>query len=200
MRSIFFTFTVILCFLYVYSCKVETSKTKRTVQDQSVTDPVSQSNSTEEHNVKNDEKRADELASQRYFYPKKSRCGGALYGIYQNKELIRIESTFGGEYGYLSKDVDFEKNKIARITYREHFANFDKYKEEFPDLESIEPEKLTYSDTVYVLEFGKVTSFKKYAGKKLISTQVNKELLNNLVNCVETMKRELNREKVLVKN
>lgn len=200
MRSISFTFLVILCFLFVYSCKEETSQTKRAVQDQSVTDPVSQSDSTEGQNVINDGKRADELATQRYFYPKKSHCGGAVYGIYKNKELIRIESSFGGEYGYSSRDIDFENNKIVKITYREYYAEYDKYMEKYPESESIDPEKLIYSDTLYVLEFGKATSFKKYAGKKLISTQVNKELLNELVNCSGAMKSELKTEKELVKN
>lgn len=192
---IFLTFN-----LFFSSCNPSASPEKKTVQENTVTDPVSQTDTSEELNADLDEKRKTEKETQRYFHPQKSYCGGALYGIYQDKVLIRIESTFGGEYGYSSKDVDFEKDKIVKITYRENYAEYDKYREKYPDLESIEPEKLTYSDTVYVLEFGKVTSFKKYAGKKLISTQINKELLNNLVNCVETMKRELNREKVLVKN
>lgn len=135
---------------------------------------------------------------QKYFYPNKSHCGGALYGIYQEGELIRIESTFGAELGYSSKDVDLKKGKITRITYREHYADYDQYRERFPDEETIDPDRMTYTDTLYVLDFGKKSSFKKYAGKKLITTLTDEELTNRLLSCVDAMKKELASEKQLV--
>lgn len=129
-----------------------------------------------------------------------SHCGGALYGIYEGNKLVRIESTYGAEMGYSSKDIDFEGGKIIRINYREHYAEWDKYSEKYPNDDGIDPKKMTYSDTLYVLEFGNKKSLKKYAGKKLIATTINKDLVDRLLNCVETMKSELASEKRLVKN
>ncbi|MEN9442120.1 MAG: hypothetical protein RLZ33_2197 [Bacteroidota bacterium] len=138
--------------------------------------------------------------TQKYFYPAMSYCGGALYGIYRKKELIRIESTFGAELGYSTQNVEFKNGKIVGIHYREHYADYDKYREKYPNLGVIDPAKVTYSDTLYILSFGKEKSFKTYAGKRLISTKTNEELTNRLLKCAETMQQELNSEKQLVKD
>jgi hypothetical protein len=128
-----------------------------------------------------------------------SYCGGSVYGIYKKGELIRIESKFGAELGYSSRDVDFQNGEIVKITYREHFAEWGDYSEKYPNEEEYDAKKMTYSDTLYVLEFGKERSFKKFAGKMLISTSPNQEIIDRLLKCVETMKNELATEKNLVK-
>jgi hypothetical protein len=134
-----------------------------------------------------------------YFYPNMSFCGGALYGIYNKGELIRIESNYGADLGYSSRDIDFKNGKIRKIVYREHFAEWEQYaKTHSPDVD-INLKEMTYSDTLYILEFGKVNTFKKYAGKKLISTKEDPDLRQHLLDCVETMKKELGTEKQLVK-
>lgn len=129
-----------------------------------------------------------------------SHCGGALYGIYSNNELIRIESTYGSEMGYSSKNIDFENGRITKINYREYYGDQDKYFEQYPNVDTIDFQKMTFTDTLYVLEFGDKKSFKKYAGKKLIATTINADLVNRLLKCVETMQSELASEKQLVKD
>ncbi len=51
--------------------------------------------------------------------------------------------------------MDFEKNELVKIIYYEHFPEWDKYYEKYPNLDDFDPEKMTYSDTLYILEFGK---------------------------------------------
>lgn len=137
---------------------------------------------------------------QRYSYPNMSLCGGGLDGIYKNGELIRKESTYGGELGgYVTKDVDFQNGKIIKITSREHIPEWDKFNKKYPNTSEIDECKMTYTDTLYIIEFDKKKSFKKYAGKKLISTIFDKELTDKLLECTEVMKKELATEKMLNK-
>lgn len=165
---------------------------------------VSDTVSVQKDNVsldKNEETNTSkEPTIQRYSYPNMSLCGGGLDGIYKNGELIRIESTYGGELGgYVTKDVDFQKGKIIKITSRERIPEWEKYNKKHPNASEIDERKMTYTDTLYIIEFGKAKSFKKYAGKKLISTIFDKELTDKLLECTEVMKKELATEKMLNK-
>jgi hypothetical protein len=136
---------------------------------------------------------------QKYFYPNMSYCGGSLYGYYSSGELQRIESTYGAEFGYSERDVIFENGKIKEIKYHEHNADYEKYRRQYPNDEGFEPDKLTYSDTSYILIFSPRKDFKKFAGRKLISSKVPQSLVDQLVDCAGTMKKELETEKELVK-
>ncbi|MEN9998946.1 MAG: hypothetical protein RI922_1936 [Bacteroidota bacterium] len=135
---------------------------------------------------------------KKYFYPNMSFCGGALYGFYRDDELMRIESTFGSESGYSSKNVDFNDGKIIRIRYREHYVDWEKFNKNYTNEGEIDSNKLNFTDTLYVLEFGQRASFKTYVKNKLISTKLNTVLKAQLISCVETMKKELASKKELV--
>ena len=128
-----------------------------------------------------------------------SKCGGTLYGFYNKNVLIRIESKYSAELGYSSINVDFDKNQIKSIQYREYFAEWEKYSESYPNDKEIDPNKMTYSDTLYLLNFGDKNIFKVYAGKDLIRKKINEELLERLQKCIEIMKEELSSDKQLVK-
>lgn len=192
----------IIPLLLFYSCNEEPPTEKKHPQVISNTDSVNQVDSTISKSTQKEELHDSEIneSTQKYFHPNMSHCGGALYGIYKSNELVRIESTYGAEMGYSSKNIDFESGEVIRINYREHFAEWSKYSEKYPNDDEIDPKKMTYSDTLYVLEFGKKRSLKKYAGKKLIATTINKDLVDRLLKCVETMKNELASEKQLVKD
>lgn len=135
--------------------------------------------------------------TEKFFYPKMSRCGGALCGIYSKGELIRIESTFSAELGYSSRNVDLKNGRVVKIVYREHFAEWEKYSEKHPSNEEFDAEKMTYTDTLYVWETGSGKSLKKYSGKRLIGTAINEELVDRLFDCIEVMKTELASEKIV---
>lgn len=146
------------------------------------------------------EKKPKESSSlKKYFYPNMSYCGGALYGFYRDDELMRIESTFGSEFGYSSKNVDFNNGKIMRIRYREHYVDWEKYYKTYPNESEIDPNKLNFTDTLYVLECDETASFNTYVKNKLVSTKLNTVLKAQLISCVETMKKELATEKQLIK-
>ena len=66
------------------------------------------------------------------FYPNMSACGGGLYGYYQGDNLILISSNYGAELGYSSKTVYLKEDKIVKIMYCEHYAEWVKYEEKFP--------------------------------------------------------------------
>ena len=191
-----------LILLLVISCTNRTAIKENKLADSSEFDTIEQKNSPKPEQSKQlvvDSIKEND-AIQKYFYPQMSYCGGAVYGFYKHGELIRIESTFGSEFGYSSKNVDFENGEITQIIYKEHYVEWEKYSKKHPNEDGLDPKKMTYADTIYTLNFGKNNSFKKYAGKKLIGNNIHKELIDELLECVSTMKKELATEKQLVKN
>jgi hypothetical protein len=129
---------------------------------------------------------------ERFKYPQMSFCGGSLDGIYLNNKLIRIESTYGYDMGYSEKNIDFEDGRIAKIEYRQHDADWEKYNERYGEEEGdIDPRKMTYFDTLYILKFQPKREFSIYAGKKEVQGVVSKELIQRLLDCTATMQKEL---------
>jgi hypothetical protein len=133
---------------------------------------------------------------ERFFYPQMSFCGGALEGIYLNDVLIRIESTYGYDMGYSEQNIDFKDGRITKIEYRQHYANWEKYNERYgAEGGDIDPSKMTYFDTLYILKFKPKREFTIYSGKKKVNGEVSKELLKSLLDCTVTMQNELNTER-----
>lgn len=129
---------------------------------------------------------------ERFKYPQMSFCGGSLDGIYLNNKLIRIESTYGYDMGYSEQNIDFEDGRIAKIEYRQHYADWEKYNERYGAEEGdIDPRKMTYFDTLYVLKFKPNRKFTVYSGKKKVNGEVSKELIQHLFDCTATMQKEL---------
>lgn len=136
---------------------------------------------------------------EKFFHPNMSFCGGNLYGYYDSGELVKIESRFGAEFGYSIRNIEFKNGEVIKIFYQEYFADYEKFSQNYPNSEFIDREKLTYTDTSYIIEFGAKNSFKKYGGTVFVSNQNNEDLIKKLLDCVETMKFELDSEKVRVK-
>lgn len=132
---------------------------------------------------------------ERFHYPLRSSSGGSVDGFYDSSELIRIESIFLAEFGYSSINVDYQNGEIKKINYHQHFADYAKYSQDFPELKSVDPEKLSYTDTTYLLELGSIKSSKKYAGKKIVSTEIKEGLVEHLIDCAKKMKSELSYER-----
>ncbi|MBN2571135.1 MAG: hypothetical protein JXA68_03325 [Ignavibacteriales bacterium] len=126
------------------------------------------------------------------FYPNMSACGGGLNGYYQGDKLLFISSTYSAELGYSSKTVYFKDNKTVKIIYREHYAEWGKYEEKYPsDKYEWNPDKMTYSDTLYSISFSSPISFEKSSYDKFIDNQVDYELIKRLTDCTEEMRNEL---------
>lgn len=137
-------------------------------------------------------KENDQLLKKRY--PSMSSCGGGVYGLYFKNELKLIESKYGAELGFSSRTVYWKENKILKIVYREYFAEWGKYAQNYPPKKvKYNPEKMTYSDTIYKITFGKKYEFKKMANGKVISERIDSTLVENLKECSYKMKKELER-------
>jgi hypothetical protein len=138
----------------------------------------------------------DQPKVERFSYPQMSRCGGGLEGIYSNDELIRIESTYGYDMGYSEKNIDFKDGRITKIEYRKHDADWETYNQRFGDEErDIDPSKMTYFDTLYILKIHPKREFKIYSGKKRVQQQVSKVLIDRLLECTASMQKELATER-----
>lgn len=126
------------------------------------------------------------------FYPNMSYCGGALYGFYYNGELKLIDSKYQAELGYSSKKIYWNGEQVLKIKFREYSAEWGKYEENYPpDKVEYDPNKMTYSDTIYEITFGDKYEFKKMADDKLVSRETDSTLVDNLINCGKRMKMEL---------
>ena len=125
-------------------------------------------------------------------YPNMSSCGGVLYGYYYHNELKLIDSKYQAELGYSSKKVYWDGDTVMHIKYRQYFAEWGKYEEKYPS-ESIafDPNKMTYSDTIYNITFEENYAFKKMAKNTVISTKNNTSLVKKLTDCAVLMKSEL---------
>ncbi len=134
---------------------------------------------------------------QRYFYPNMSGCGGALYGLYDGEKLVRIESTYGAEFGYSKKNIEFVDGLPVKIEYIEHFAQYEKYNEAYPDEEYIDPDKLTYEDKRYLLTLSNEVTAVKYIDGNIVDYELSEELKERLLYCARQMKEQLEDQKVL---
>ncbi len=116
-------------------------------------------------------------------------CSGSNDGYYLNDELVLLDGTYNAELGYSSRKFYFYKGQVVKIVYREHYAEWGRYAERYPP-DSIEwdPSKMTYTDTLYKINLGTTTNFYKSAGQKIISTKINQELINRLLNCSVDMR------------
>jgi hypothetical protein len=142
--------------------------------------------------VKSIDKLKNENKLVKIFYPNMSGCGGGLYGYYLNQNLVLIDATYGAELGFSSKAIYVNQDKFLKVIYREHFAEWGKYDENYPaDKFEFDPTKMTYSDVVYSIILSNPTVFHKKSNNKVISTKLDQSLLDRLVSCGQEMKLEL---------
>ena len=121
-----------------------------------------------------------------------SACGGGLYGYYHDQKLVLIDATYRAELGFSSRTIYVKDSLFVKIVYREHFAEWEKYDQKYPsDKYKWNPEKMTYTDTLYTISLGSPIDFTKRAAGKVVSRQVNQELIDELICCGKEMRREL---------
>ncbi|MGB1247809.1 MAG: hypothetical protein ACPG4Z_02920 [Chitinophagales bacterium] len=125
-------------------------------------------------------------------YPNMSTCGGALEGYYFQDNLLYINSKYGAEIGFSSKKIYWNKDEIRKIIYKEHFVEWDEYAEKnHQGKTEYDSSKITYSDTIYEINFEATTKFKKIVNNEIISTKSDSTIIERLVNCGIQMKVEL---------
>jgi len=126
------------------------------------------------------------------FYPNMLGCGGGLDGYYLNKELVLIDAIYQAELGFLSRTFYVMQDKFFKLIYREHFAEWGKYKQNYPpDKYEWNPFKMTYTDTVYSITLVNPTIFHKKSNENIISKNINQSLVDRLLNCGLEMTKEL---------
>jgi len=161
-------------------------------------------NKLSQHQIDILTKEMDRLFEQKlltkYFYPNMSGCGGGLYGYYKDSTLLIIDATNRAELGFSSRKVYWHDGNIIKIDYREHFAEWGKYKENYPsDKFEWDPGKMTYTDTIYQITLGDKYQMQKITGSELISEKQDYLLIKILVDCGFEMKKELEIEKIIDK-
>jgi len=121
-----------------------------------------------------------------------SECGGGFSGFYFNENLVFIDEIYRAELGFSKHQFYLKGNGFLKIIYQEHFPENEKYLKKYP-LEKFEYDesKMTFSDTIYNINLGINPNFQKISKGKLISTRINNDLINELVNCGNIMKKEL---------
>lgn len=136
----------------------------------------------------------------KYRYPMMSRCGGSLEGFYLDQELVYINSTYGGELGSeTSKEIYWQNHQPIKILYQENWVDMAKYQKKHPNESEFSEKKMFYTDTLYSIELGKTWKFRKSAGQKTVSTTIDSALVNQLINCAFSMKKELETNNKIVK-
>lgn len=134
----------------------------------------------------------------KYSFPDMSACGGGLFGHYLDTTLLKIDATFYAELGYSRRIFYWNKNKILKIIYQEHFAEWGKYNENYPpETHEWDTSRMTYTDTVYNIILRQKHDFMKLAGDSLVSSIMDSTLVDRLLNCGFEMKNELNTERKL---
>ena len=134
---------------------------------------------------------------QEVSYSDMSACDGGLYGYYYNEKLILIESTYQAEAGFSSKTIYLKEDTLfVHISYREHFAEWEKYYQKYPSEKyEWDPNKMTYTDTLYTIALSDPISFTKQAGDKIITKTIDTKLIDALVRCGHEMKKDLDEAK-----
>lgn len=127
-------------------------------------------------------------------YPDMSICGGSIDGYYLNDSLVLIEATKSISFDNYSKTFYLENNKHLKIIYRKIKADEKRYAEEYPfEKFEFDISNMKYFDTTYTFSFADEIKFRKESNYKLISQNLDFEVLSNLKECANSIKFELNK-------
>lgn len=143
-----------------------------------------------------DSLRVKKNALKKVAYSNMSFCGGGLTGYYYENHLVFIKAVYQGELGYTEQKVYLIDTIPYKLTYRQHYAEWNKYYSKFPDRDKeFDAAKMTYSDTLYYISFTNPIKVSKTSKKKYIGNKMEKNLVDNIVECIKTMYAELESEK-----
>lgn len=130
-----------------------------------------------------------------------SYCGGAVEGHYYKGKLVYISSCYGGELAtYTSKNVYLRDTIVYKITYREHFPEWEKFSKKYPNEKYPNDDGklfryMTYTDTLYTILLSEPRLITKSAGKLKVRPVISDEMMSGLLRCAGIMRRELDGER-----
>lgn len=125
-----------------------------------------------------------------------SYCGGAIEGYYDHGRLVYISSYYGGELAtYTSRDVYFRDTVAYKITYREHFPEWEKFSKKYPNDDGTMFKHMTYTDTLYTILLSEPRFITKSAGKLKVKPVISDNMIAELIRCAGIMRRELDDER-----
>lgn len=128
--------------------------------------------------------------------PMMSYCGGAIEGYYDHNRLVYISSLYGGELAtYTSQEVYLRDTVAYKITYREHFPEWEKFSKKYPNDDGAMYKNMTYTDTLYTLLLSEPKIISKSAGKLKVKPVMSDKLIAGLIRCAGIMRRELDDER-----
>lgn len=133
-------------------------------------------------------------ALQKIKYRNMSFCGGSLTGYYYGNHLVYVNALYSAELGFTEQKIYLKDTVPYKLSYRQYFAEWDKYNEKYPNKE-LDEKLMTYSDTTYQISFTNPIKISKYSKKKHINNNIDDKLLKHIRNCVFTMCKELEDEK-----
>ena len=141
--------------------------------------------------VKLIDKEINDKVLTKYFHPNMSVCGGAIWGYYLDSTLLVIDSRYGAELGYVTQKVYLYNSEIIKINGEGEAAEWEKYEEKYPhEKYEFDESKMTYMHSEYEIFFGENVQI-------LGDMESDSTSINRLINCANTMNKELNREKKL---
>lgn len=125
-----------------------------------------------------------------------SYCGGAIEGYYDHGRLVYISSYYGGELAtYTSRDVYFRDTVAYKLTYREHFPEWEKFSKKYPNDDGTMYKHMTYTDTLYTIILSEPRLITKSAGKIKVKPVISDNMIAELIRCAGIMRRELDDER-----
>ena len=114
-------------------------------------------------------------------YPDMSVCGGGLDGYYLDSKLVFINAVYNAETDNFTRSYYLNNGTYIAILYCLHTT----------EKSSGNSEKMTYSDVTYTIELPVKVTFEKTENKKVVSTSIESELLQELIDCGKSMEKEL---------
>lgn len=113
-----------------------------------------------------------------YHYPDLT-IWGVLSIKTKNKKIVEIEATHNAELGFTKKVFFYKNEKLTRIKYVGHHAEWGKYKKDYPqDQYEWDSEKMTYFDSTFTFE---LDENKKIKSKKVRSLKMDESSIMDFV-------------------
>ncbi len=139
-----------------------------------------------ENEIKNIINRIDSLREtnklNKIYFPNKT-IWGHLEGDCLEDELVFLNAVSNAELGFQSKIFYLYKNNIIKMIYHKHIANWGEYEEKYPTKKiKFDSSKMTYTDITYTIILSEPECFTHQLNHKIISTKIDKDLIDTLIN------------------
>ena len=122
----------------------------------------------------------------RVIYPDKTAYG-ALRGYFDNETLVFIEGHYGAELGYKEWNIYLKDSKAIKYRIIRHTAEWEKFRADNGSDDYCMSE-MTYADTIQEAVMFNNPKFIKSSKGKIVSTRIDKEFIQNMVEADSIMR------------